>query len=211
MDIPIGANVHCTDGLCGRSTYVLINPVQKEITHLVVREDEGPHTERMVPVAAVKDTATDVILLRYSREELDQLDPFVQEEYIREDLPDPDSAPVGFSSGAGGSYMIWPYATPTQTEMVRVETKRVPMGELAIKRGTPVEATDGEVGHVDEFLVDPCCEHVTHLVLREGHLWGRRDISIPVDQIERMEEGTVYLKLSKREIEALPEIPAHRW
>lgn len=211
MDIPVGVDVHCKDGLCGRSTYVLINPVQKEITHLVVKEEGSPHTERMVPITAVKETAADVILLRYSKEELEALDPFIEEEYIREDLPDPDSAPAGFSTGAGGSYMVWPYATPTRTEMVRVETKRVPIGELAIKRGTPVEATDGTVGHVDEFLVDPCCEHVTHLVMREGHLWGQKDISIPVDEIERMEEGTVYLKLSRREIEALPAIQTHRW
>jgi sporulation protein YlmC with PRC-barrel domain len=210
MDIPVGASVHCTDGLCGRSTYVLINPVQKEITHLVVKEEASPHTERMVPVADVKETAADVILLRYSKEELDGLDPFIEEEYIREDLPDPESTPGGFNTGAGG-FMMWPYATPTRTETVRVETKHIPMGELAIKRGTPVEATDGHVGQVDEFLVDPCCEHVTHLVLREGHLWGQKDISIPVDQIDRMEEGTVYLKLNKREIEALPAIPAHRW
>lgn len=67
------------------------------------------------------------------------------------------------------------------------------------------------MGRVDEFLVDPCCEHVTHLIMREGHLWGQKDISIPVDEIDRMEKDTVYLKLSKREIEALPTVPAHRW
>jgi hypothetical protein len=209
MDIPVGVEVQCTDGLCGRSTYLLVNPVQKEITHIVVKEAGSPHTERVVPIAAVTETTPDMILLRYSAEELGQLDPFIEDEYLREDLPDPDSTAVGFSST--GSFMVWPYATPTHTVTVRVETKHIPLGELAIKRGTHVEATDGRVGRVDEFLVDPCCEHVTHLVMREGHLWGQRDVSIPVSEIDRIEGDTVYLKLSKREVEALPPIPAHRW
>jgi hypothetical protein len=211
MDIPVGADVQCTDGLCGRCTYVLVNPVQKEITHLVVKEEESPHAERVVPIAAVNETTPDMILLRYSTEELGNLDPFIEDEYIREDLPDPDSTAVGFGTGAGGSYMVWPYATPTHSVTVRVETKHIPLGELAIRRGAHVEASDGRVGRVDEFLVDPCCEHVTHLVMREGHLWGQKDISIPVAEIDRMEKDIVYLKLSKREIEALPTVPAHRW
>lgn len=209
MDIPMSAEVHCTDGLCGRSTYVLVNPVKEEITHLVVKQSEAPHTERVVPIGAVKDTAADVILLRYTTEQFSKLDSFIEEEYIREEMPDPDSSPIGFSGG--GNYVLWPYTTPKRTEMVRVETKRIPMGELAIRRGTAVEATDGPIGHVDEFMVDPSCEHVTHLIMREGHLWGKKDVSIPVDEIDRMENGTVYLKLSKREVEALPTIPTRRW
>jgi hypothetical protein len=27
MEIPLNAQVECTDGICGRSMYVLINPV----------------------------------------------------------------------------------------------------------------------------------------------------------------------------------------
>jgi len=52
--------------------------------------------------------------------------------------------------------------------------------------------------------------HITHLVLREGHLWGEKDVTIPVSQIDHIEEGTVHLKLSKPDIEALPAIPVRR-
>ena len=37
MDIPLDAEVLCTDGAGGRSTCLIINPVTKEITHLVVQ------------------------------------------------------------------------------------------------------------------------------------------------------------------------------
>jgi sporulation protein YlmC with PRC-barrel domain len=209
MDIPVGVEVHCADGLCGRSTYVLINPVRREVTHLVVKEAESPHAERVVPIEAVSETAPDVILLRNTRDELGKMDPFIRTEYIREEMPDLEYAPSGYVGI--GSYLIWPYAVPDRTQVVAVEHRRIPLGELAVKRGTLVEATDGRVGRVDELLVNPENEHITHLVMREGHLWGQKDIAIPVSEIDRIKEDTVYLKLSKDEIEALPAIPVRRW
>ncbi len=68
-------------------------------------------------------------------------------------------------------------------------------------------ASDGLIGHVDEFLIDPANQQITHLILREGHFWGQKEVTIPVIQIERIEEDTVYLKLSKEEIEKLPKTP----
>ena len=57
-------------------------------------------------------------------------------------------------------------------------------------------------------VLKPTTEQVTHLVLRESHFWGHKDVTIPVSQIDRLEEETVYLKLDKHSIEALPSTPA---
>jgi len=73
-----------------------------------------------------------------------------------------------------------------------------------------VYATDGQIGQVDEFLVDPEYDHVTHLVMREGHLWGAKDVAIPLSQIEHLYEGEVYLKLSKQAVGQLPAICTRR-
>jgi sporulation protein YlmC with PRC-barrel domain len=209
MDIPVDVDVHCTDGLCGRSTYVLINPVRKKVTHLVVKEAGPSHIERVVPIEAVSKTAPDVILLQYSRDELTHMDPFIQREYIRDKMPDPDDAPIGYVGP--GPFLLWPYVVPDQTTLVTVEHKQIPRGELAVRRGTQVEATDGHVGRVDELLVNPENDCITHLVMREGHLWGQKDVTIPVSEIDRIEGDVVHLKLSKGEVEALPAIPMHRW
>ena len=64
---------------------------------------------------------------------------------------------------------------------------------------------------VDEFLVDLADGHITHLVLREGHLWGQKDVTIPVSEIQRIEKDTVYLRLDKHDVEKLPGIPVKRW
>jgi sporulation protein YlmC with PRC-barrel domain len=84
---------------------------------------------------------------------------------------------------------------------------RVPPHEATLHRGARVKATDGYVGQVDEFLVDPISEQITHLVLCEGHMWGRKDVGIPISLVERVEADTVYLKVDKHSIEALPPVP----
>lgn len=106
-----------------------------------------------------------------------------------------------------------PYLIPMgdwEPEQIRVRHETIPWGEIAVHRGAHVEATDGRVGQVDEFLVDPASEQITQLVLREGHLWGQKDVTIPASAIDRTEQDTIYLKLDKRTIEALPAVPIRR-
>ena len=101
MEISLNAKVECTDGVCGRSVYVLINPVIDQVTHFVVKEDSSPNTEYIVPVDFVAET-------------------------------------------------------------------------------------------------------ITHLVMREGHLWGKKDVIIPLSAIGDTRDDTVFLKLDRHQIESLP-------
>jgi sporulation protein YlmC with PRC-barrel domain len=73
-----------------------------------------------------------------------------------------------------------------------------------------VRATDGDVGRVDEFIVGPVSGNITHLVLREGHPWKGRDITIPVVQIDHIEEKIVYLNIDKKTIASMPSVPVKR-
>jgi sporulation protein YlmC with PRC-barrel domain len=202
MDIPLNAKVRCVEGDCGRSTYVIVNPVSRQVTHLVVKESEAPHTERVVPVDWVTDATHDVIHLRCDKARFAGFTPFIETDYLRESLPDFEHLPGGY-----GGYLLWPIRVPETEKIVQVKHRSIPLGELAIHRGARVEATDGPVGKVDEFLVDPKDGHITHLILREGHLWGQRDVTIPVSEIDRVEEDGVYLTLEKHSIENLPSIP----
>jgi hypothetical protein len=108
-------------------------------------------------------------------------------------------------------YISGPYLLPVgvpETDWVTVSRVSIPPGEVAVRQGARVKATDGSVGRLDEFLMDPANGHVTHLVMREGHLWGRRDVTIPVSEIDHLEADTIYLKLDKEQVGALPAVPA---
>jgi sporulation protein YlmC with PRC-barrel domain len=204
MDIPLNAKVHCVDGECGRSTYVIINPVSRQVTHFVVKEKGLAAKEYVVPVDRVTEATHDLIRLRCTTEQLVKMNPFLEKHYLREPLPD--------YRHPAGRYLLLPYRVHNVMKTVEVETRHIPAGELAVQRGASVEATDGRVGQVDEFLVDPENSHITHLILSEGHLWGQKDVTIPISEIDRVEEDTVHLKLDKESIEALPSIALrHGW
>jgi sporulation protein YlmC with PRC-barrel domain len=91
-----------------------------------------------------------------------------------------------------------------------VEYQQIPAEEMAVRRVTRVEATDGYVGRVDELVVNPENGHITHLVMREGHLWGQKDVIIPLSAMGDTREDTVFLKIDKHQIESLPTFPMHR-
>jgi sporulation protein YlmC with PRC-barrel domain len=202
MDIPIDTDVQCTDGTGGRSTYVVLNPVSRRVTHVVVKQGTFPRLERLVPVGMVAETSPNQIQLNCSQQELERLEPFIETEFLPGEFP--------YEAYELDEYRLWPYLLPGD-ELVPVEHERVPPGELAVHRGSHVRATDGDVGRVDEFLIDRETEHITHLVLREGHLWGQKDVLIPVSEIGQIDEDRVYLTLSKEEVANLPTIPVRRW
>lgn len=199
MDIPINAKVTCSDGPFGQSTRVILMPTTEKITHLVVSNGSSPETEYLVSIDHIAKSTPRLVRLNCTREELSKMPIFDQVEFIPSKL-------TGFTATP---YLMWPYYAP-ETAFIEMENEHIPANELAIRRGARVEASDGAVGHVDEFLINPKNDAITHLVLREGHLWGQKDVTIPVSQIDHYQEGTVYLKLDKHGIEALPTIPVRR-
>jgi sporulation protein YlmC with PRC-barrel domain len=206
MEIPINVDVYCMGELCGRSICLIINPVKEQITHLVVSEKEFPHIQRLVPVQLIVDheppPVMGAIQLHCTRAEFSGMKPFEETEFIQ-------SGKLITTYPYEAPYAVWPYGM-FMSAPITLEHERIPAGEVAIRRGTPVIATDGRVGKVDEFIVDPKTDAITHLVLREGHLWDQMEVTIPVSKIGRMDADGVYLQLNKKEIEKLPAVGIKR-
>ena len=93
---------------------------------------------------------------------------------------------------------------------VLVEYKSVPKGTLAFEPNAPIKTNEGTVGRLDELLIDEESDEITHLVMKEGHLWGRREVSIPISEIKQIDEDGITLKLSKDQVKNLPDIPIKR-
>jgi hypothetical protein len=77
----IGAGASCTDGACGQVSRIIVNPLAREITHLVVdpRHQYGPG--RLVPVDLV-DATTGQIRLRCTLAEFQALRPAEETEVV---------------------------------------------------------------------------------------------------------------------------------
>lgn len=207
MELPIDVEVWCTDGVGGHSSAIVLNPETKEVTHLAVRTKGFLNDEYLVPLDLVVGTASDRISLSCSLAELAEMPPFERTVFIGIDgneINDDEMNAALMSSYAfvpGGEY-------PGQVYPPTLQEEQLPIGELSIHPGTDVVATDGKVGEFHEFVVDAETDRITHLVLREGHLWGKKDVTIPLDQIARIEANAVHLKLDKAAVERLPSVRA---
>jgi sporulation protein YlmC with PRC-barrel domain len=194
MEIPINAEVSCADGVCGETICVIVDPIGEQITHVVVQENHSEYTEHLVPIGQIADATPRQIRLHCTQVELAALPNFVERQFKRGSL--------SFISYPTEHYMVWPYVVPdgTGTALTAVRHELIPTDELALHRGSWVMATDGHIGEVEEFIVDPADRHITHVILRKGHFWGHTDVSIPVDQIDRIEADAIFLKLDKHAI-----------
>ena len=104
----------------------------------------------------------------------------------------------------------WPigaYPAVAEPGVMTLAHERVPEGETAIHRGAHVHAVDGHLGQVDDLVIDADSDRITHLVLREGHFWGQKDVTIPVSEIDRIEADRIFLKLDKHAVGELPAVP----
>ena len=71
-------------------------------------------------------------------------------------------------------------------------------------------SADGHhLGHIDGFLVDGEAQ-ITHIILEHGHLWGRRDVTVPIGAVAKVETDAVTLGLSKDEVGELPSVRVKR-
>ena len=96
------------------------------------------------------------------------------------------------------------------TDYAEVPEQHIPHDELAVYRGMDVRTGEGKVGTVDELVVEPDSGNITHFLMLKGHLWGKKDVAIPVTAVDVVTASEVYLNIDKEAVEALPAVPVKR-
>jgi sporulation protein YlmC with PRC-barrel domain len=217
MPIRIGADATCSDGACGHVSRIIVNPVAREVTHLVVDQKHRNGPGRLVPVDLV-DATTGQIRLRCTLAEFQALRPAQETEVV----PDLDPSGPRNSRSFPRAGIIPPYGAfgvPGPVEVRRhdlrpgrseapqeVTVDFVPFGEVDIRRELTVCATDGEIGQVQGLVVDPGGHHVTHVLLQEGHTWGRKEVAVPIGAVIKIGTLLIRLSLTKRQVKGLPSV-----
>lgn len=192
----IGAEAICTDGSCGEVRRVVIDPAALEVSHLVVEPKHRQGLGRLVPLDLV-DVSTGEVRVDCTRAQLDAMDHAEETELL--------PASGGHADYPAGRALPQPYDGLSNVigdvpEAVTYDT--VPPGEVEVTPGEWVHATDGPIGSVKGVVIDPRSRRVTHLLLREGHVWGHKRVAIPADAVIAIDNG-IQLNLSKRDVEDL--------
>jgi hypothetical protein len=202
----IGADARCTDGVCGKVARVVVDPVARAVSDLVVQPRHWPGLGRLVPVGLVGAATAKEIRLRCTRAEFDGLG-------FAEDAQ--------FAPGAGGDryagysaeqILVLPYyrrvggedLSPARDEPAG-RYGSVPAGELQVHRNKRVYAADGEIGRVEGLVIDPGTHHVSHVLLQQGHVLDRRDVAIPIGAVTGVVDG-VQLNITRQQVENLPPV-----
>ena len=199
----IGSTAACSDGPCGAVSRVVVDPVAREVTHLVIEPPHRSGLGRLVPLGIVEANGGEV-RLRCTLEEFERLPHAEETDFL------PGGS--GYQDYAQHEAFYWPFygleggADPALANASGILTRdALPPGEVGVRRGESVHATDGEIGRVDGLVVDPANGQVTHVLLEEGHLWGRKQVTIPITAVTRM-DGGISVNLTKREVEDLPSV-----
>jgi sporulation protein YlmC with PRC-barrel domain len=217
MRLELGKPVHCSDREVGELADLVIDPTTRQVTHLVVRMHSREGPARLVPVELVETGgAADGISLKCAADHMNALDSVEKFAYVRTgDVPVEDErwdvgvaellvAPYYEATGLGE----YPGAYDPNSG---VAYDRIPKGDVEIRRASEVITKDAALaGRVDGFVVDGE-QHITHFVLERGHLWGKREVTVPIGAVESIKTDAVTLSLTKDEIGALPTVRVHRW
>ncbi len=212
-EFTIGSNVLCSDGDCGELRRVVVDPIARALTHLVVEAKHRQGIGHLVPIDLVSASGAE-IHLRCTVAEFEDLEDAEETQFLPGDHGrwgyEPDQILSHPYYGLGMS-TIGPMGMMGGMDMgispspETITSDRVPVGEVEVRRGQHVHASDGPIGQVQGLVVDSHDHHVTHVLLDEGHLWGKKRVAIPIDSVTGVNDG-VRLNLTKDEVGDLPPV-----
>jgi len=220
MRIVVGMPAEASDGLWGELADVVIDPVRRRLTHLIVQPPRRHDEARLVPIEALA-RCDHRLELSWTTEQIERAPRVEQSDY--HEMGEWPELEEGWDIGVS---RVWaqPYYPSADwlDDGTRFETMldstlpitetfdRIPAGTSEIRRTSEVWSSDHHrVGTVDAFVIGPD-EAISHLVLDHGHLWGRRDITVPIGDVATIRSDRVELRATKDEVGSYPSVPFRR-
>lgn len=198
--IHMKAAIKCEGAECGHLERVVIDPVHRQVTHLVIHTAAGDL--RVIPAVLISEAHYDWIHLRLTCEALAAAPPFEEVDFS---LPSAEWVPPG---NLGHADVLWPshYASTLTHDIspgpLPIEHVNVPPDEATIAAGDRVFCTDHECGRIADLVMDPDSDKALAFVVRRGFLF-KRDVAIPLGWIDRVEADGIHLKMTAEQVEEL--------
>jgi hypothetical protein len=206
--LELGKQARCTDGAMREVVDLVVDAGNHSVTHLVVQPESDPYEARLVPVdLAAEGSNGGEISLRCAGPALDEMSRVHEVSYVgpgsRADV-DSDADADGWDVGVRDMQVLpeslgSPFGGELASEAV-LSYDRVPKGEIELRHASAVYSADQHhLGSVDGVIVE-ADGRISHLLLDRGHLWWRREISIPAAAISDFGNDMVTLGVSKGEL-----------
>ena len=205
----IGGEVLCRDGHGGHLRKIVLDPARKEVLALIV--DRGlTHHPVVVPIGQVASAGGDHIALTVDTHDLAALHHFAEIDYTEADPA--WEARFGHVSGERQYDLLRDavpfgaaYSERFGSGLVQHHVHAgIPDQQVPIGRGTKVSCVNGQVGHLDQVLVDPAGHMLQALVIRTGYLLSRL-VRVPAEWVAWISEDEIRLSIDHSVAKDLPD------
>jgi hypothetical protein len=113
--------------------------------------------------------------------------------------------------GLSGFPVLEQAAQPFPTEQARATGRSPDGGDAHLQstqavNGYHLEASDGTIGHICDFMMDDQSWAICELVIKTGHRFSGREVQIPTSKVHRIsyEKSTVSVNLTSAAVEQSP-------
>lgn len=201
-----GADVYSAEGQkIGIVDRVVIDPDQKDISHLVIGGGALFTSGKVIPLDLVESTGENRVNLKEDRDSLgESLSVFEEAHFVELDETDQPFEevdalywypPIGGWWNTGN---ILGYAIP---QYVLKAERNIPDDKVALQEGARAYAAGGEhIGNISKVITEE--DHVTHLVISAGLLFPEEKV-VPSTWIQKVEEHRVTLSVASGTLENL--------
>lgn len=204
MKFKQGVSVYTADGQdVGRIDRVVIDPLTKVVTDIVVRKGFLFTEDKVVPVSMIASATNDRVSLHPDVHDLDKVPPFEETYYLP--LTDAEANAAAYPVGYAPPFYMYPpmggwvgYSMnyPSYYAARAVETEQnIPDDTVALREGARVVSADGkDVGTVEQVSTETFADRAVSFVIAQGMVFKELK-RIPMAWVSKIEEGEVHLNI----------------
>ncbi|HLO18062.1 MAG TPA: PRC-barrel domain-containing protein [Anaerolineales bacterium] len=199
----------------GKINRFVLDPVTKEVTHIVVQKGRLLAEDKVVPFRMVSTGPEDQVVLDEVVGNFDRFPPFEEKYFVRADDGE-DVISTGnnthtqqnastffwYPSSVNIGYPAYELENPSAT-LVEIQ-RNIPNNTIVLREGAKVVSSDGKhVGDVERLFVEPTSKQATHFLISQGLLFKDRKL-VPAHWVKSIDEDKVQLAVTSRLLERLP-------
>lgn len=206
MNIRLGSPVLAEDGGAGVVERLILHPDTQELEGVVAAQGGILKRDVVIPVGLLLAADDSGVRVSGTVEAINDLEPFAQSQYTAppEEWIPPTDLPSSVYLFPLSPLAVGAFAMPTQVLPAEEEVEDLQEGDVEINAHTQVLARDGVAGKLERVVTEGDSDRVTHLIIQRGSL-SSREVLVPMEQVQQMDETGIVLALSEAELDELPE------
>lgn len=194
-----GSKVVSEDGKeVGKLLSIVMYPNKRQITHIVIEKGFFNRTEKLIPIENIVFAAKDEVRINVKSDSMIKFKDFESIQFIEGENENENITPI-----------YWYRPVDAYTELYPLPLygakQNIPKGEEYLEEGSCIFSVDNEeLGYIKSLICNSE-GNITHVIIDTKQFSSKGDKLIPVDWIKKIKECKIYLSMTYKFVEDLPE------